>query len=129
MEKIIKNRISILNNNYISVHVRRTDHLPSREKDRTPDEEFFKFIDKFTNNKNLYIATDNLETFNLYYNKYNNRIKFKFPERELFNGKRKTELKDAVIDIYMCVNSDFFMGSYYSSFSDLIKELRKNKKI
>ena len=37
---------------------------------------------------------------------------------------RKTSLKDAIIDMYMCVYSNDFMGSDYSSFSDIINRLR-----
>ena len=39
---------------------------------------------------------------------------------------RKTSLRDAILDIYMCVSSEKFMGSGYSSFSDFIECLRIN---
>jgi hypothetical protein len=127
MEKIIKKRISILKNNYISIHVRRTDHLENDKEKRTTENEFRDFIDKYKNTKNLYIATDNQETFNNFYSRYSELIKFNFMQRdrELFT-QRSTPLKDAIIDLYMCIYSDNFKGSYYSSFSDLIRNLRIN---
>ena len=110
---------------YIAIHIRRTDHvwLAKYHNKYTCDDEFINFINKFDNNKNIYIATDNEHTYNKFKNKYPNRIKFNYHKTNK-NSLRKTSLEDAIIDIYMCVYSDDFMGSGWSSFSDLIKSLR-----
>lgn len=133
MKSIIVNKCTILNNNYISVHIRRTDHSDSAKKNNvyTDDIDFINFIDKVIETEkeietpNLYIATDNKITFSSFKNKYKykNLIKFDYHttnERE----QRHTTLKDAIIDLYMCVYSSHFMGSGWSSFTDLITTLR-----
>lgn len=123
MKKIIFDKVDILNKNYISAHIRRTDHiqLAKRKNVYTTDEHFIDFLDK--SDKNIYIATDNKKTYNKFKEKYQERIKFEYHQT---NDKslRQTSLQDAIIDIYMCVYSDDFKGSGWSSFSDLIESLR-----
>jgi hypothetical protein len=121
--KKIQNKINILGNNYISVHIRRTDHIKLAKQNScyTSDELFFIFIEKH-NNQNLYIATDNQETYNTFYNKYKNMVKFEY--YSTINNLRQTTLEDSIIDMYMCIYSSKFMGSGYSSFSTTIKLMR-----
>ncbi len=128
LEKIIYDKINILNKNYISVHIRRTDHVGFAKKKNiyTTDEEFINFIDKYDSDKMIYISTDNKNTYEKFKKKYPKRIIFDYHQTN-DNSLRKTSLKDAIIDIYMCVHSNDFMGSSYSSFSDFIKHLRKNR--
>ena len=135
MKKIIFDKLNILNKKYISVHIRRTDHmkLAKDNNNYTHDKEFIDFLDKSDNNKNIYIATDNEITYNKFKKKYPNRIKFNYhkknkdivgPQGSKIETMRQTPLQDAIIDIYMCVYSDDFIGSGWSSFSQLIKSLR-----
>lgn len=122
------NKIKLLGNNYISVHIRRTDHISLAKKNKRfiTDEEFKYFIDKFSN-KNIFIATDNITTYNKFKKLYNERIKLNF-DNSFPNKLRKTTLENAILDLFVCVNSTEFMGSGWSSFSDLICELRNLKK-
>ena len=48
LEKL-QHRISILNGNYIAVHIRRTDHvrLAQQNGKYTTDDEFYKFIENY----------------------------------------------------------------------------------
>jgi hypothetical protein len=119
----IKKRMNILENDYISVHIRRTDHLKASRGKHTKDEEFIDYLNNF--DKNIYIATDNKETYDIFKKKYNERIKIKYHEES--ESLRRTSLKDAIIDMYMCINSDNFKGSYHSSFSGVIKKQREYK--
>lgn len=130
LEEIVSDKLDILNKNYISLHIRRTDHIILAKKFNkyTDDEEFINFIDTSDNNKNIYIATDNEITYNKFMTNYPNRIKFDYHNTNN-NSLRKTSLQDAIIDIYMCVYSDNFKGSGWSSFSDLIKTLRLNQRM
>jgi hypothetical protein len=123
----IQNIMNLLDNNYIAVHIRRTDHISLAKEDNsyTSDEDFFNFIDKEKENKNLYIATDNKDTYDLFSNKYKDTVKI--PYHKQLNELRETTLEDSIIDIYMCVNSSNFKGSGYSSFSELISFLRSHK--
>ena len=120
----VKRRIDILENNYIAVHIRRTDHIIDAKKNKlyTSDEDFFDFIDKNIT-KNVYIATDNKDTYNIYKNKYKDKIKINYTN-ELCNSLRHTTLKESIIDLYMCVYSNNFKGSGWSSFTDTIYQLR-----
>ena len=125
---IISERINLLNNNYIAVHIRRTDHIDYARKINkyTNDDVFINFINENLNDKNLYIATDNKETYDNFKNKYNNKVKFEY--HETFNNLRHTTLKDSIIDLFMCVYAQKFIGTSDSSFSILITNLRKLKK-
>jgi len=111
--------------NYIAVHIRRTDFIPSAISRNVyvSDEDFCRFIDKNLI-KNLYIATDNKETYDTFKSKYNSYIPFNY-HNTLIGVRRHTSLEDSIIDLYMCVYALEFMGSKHSSFSDLINALRE----
>jgi len=129
LQNIIQQKVNVLNSNYISVHIRRTDHITSAKKNNryTNDEAFSDFIDKADMHKDIYIATDNKATYDVFKKKYTDRIKFEYHQTNK-NCLRETSLQDAIIDIYMCVYSDAFMGSGWSSFSGFIHQLRLNHK-
>ena len=112
-------------NNYIAVHIRRTDHadLAKKHNTYTSDIDFFTFIDACQSTKNLYIATDNKHTYDEFEQKYNTIVNLPYHE-VVCGGFRETSLRDAVIDLFMCVRAHSFKGSGYSSFSDLIDSLR-----
>ena len=111
---------------YISVHIRRTDHVTLAKSKNlfTTDEDFIKFINENKKDKNIFIATDNNYTYKTFKNIYKKKIKLYYYNTTL--ERRKTTLREAIIDIYMCVLSDKFKGSGYSSFSDLIISLKNN---
>jgi len=125
IKNTINEKITILNN-YIAVHIRRTDHVQYAKGINAyiSDDEFYAFIDNKCLNKNLYIATDNEDTYKLFKDKYSKLVKFEYHEVNN-NELRKTSLKDAIIDIYICANADNFMGTNCSSFSGLICELKR----
>jgi hypothetical protein len=137
IEKInfIKNKY----NKYISLHIRRTDHIELAKKKNlyVDDDIFIDFINQNLD-YDIYIATDNRETQDKFYNLYKNRIKYikfidnieeinKRPNKDNSDKTRHTDLLDSIIDLYICVNSDKFMGTKYSSFSDTINQMRINK--
>jgi len=119
----IQKRKAILGE-YIAVHVRRTDHtsLANSAESFTTDEEFVRFLG--THEGNMYIATDNKQTFSQFRTQFGNRIRIPYPNT--FRDRlRETSLRDSIIDLYMCVHAKEFKGSGYSSFSKLIELLRK----
>ena len=62
----------MLENNYIAVHIRRTDfHF----KPFIPDTFFITFINEHLKNHNLYIATDNKDSYDVFKEIYNDRVK------------------------------------------------------
>ena len=116
---------------YIAIHIRRTDTIssPWKKDHYLPEEEYIKFINDHSD-YNVYIATDNYETQKRFYDLFKDRIKvinlIEKPKKYI-PAVRQTSLEDTIIDIYMCVNSDHFLGSSYSSMTTLIEDLRKNK--
>ena len=117
------------NDNYISVHIRRTDHVLCNIKSTT-DESFIYFIEEnLKNNSKLtvYVATDNRLTQKKFKDLFPNDVVF-HSEIKRSSKLRKTNLEQALIDLYLCVYSSKFKGSYYSSFSELIEEIRNNNK-
>ena len=121
----ILNRLSIFSNynNYNAIHIRRTDHITlAKKKLQFTSEEIFKnFIEQ--SNKKVYLACDDINTQKQFLDKYPEKI---FVNKIIQSTKniRQTSLRDAVIDLFMCVKSDQFIGTAYSSYSDLIKLLR-----
>jgi hypothetical protein len=123
----VKEKLLLLENNFIAIHVRRTDHinLAMSKNGYTFDEEFFKFIEEH-NDINLYVATDNKDTFDLFYNKYNNKVRIPYTTNIYIDKLRQTSLKDAIIDLYVCAHSKHFKGSGWSSFSSTILFIKNN---
>lgn len=119
--------VSSLGNNFIAVHIRRTDHTTgfSNDKKLTSDDSFVKFIHENTC-KNLYIATDNADTFKKFEKMFQSRMKALNCVRPEFSATsfRQTSLAQAIVDIFVCVRAKQFKGSYYSSFSNLIAFMR-----
>jgi len=127
----VKNNITMLENKYIAVHIRRTDHIAMAKSVNqfTTDDEFIEFLDTYPD-YNIYLATDNRQTQDIFFNnnKYKHRIKVIKFINPLQRQLRYTTLEDTIIDIFTCVNAMFFKGSGLSSFTDLINDLRKLKK-
>ena len=126
LKKTIAEKKSVLEDCYVAVHIRRTDHvsLAKRKSTYTTDKEFLNFIDK-NKTKNLYIATDNKKTYDQFSSKYGKLVKFKY--HSTTGGLRKTTLKDAIADLYMCIYADQFMGTTHSSFTGTIRQMREFK--
>ena len=141
-----KDIINIVNNNinkyekhdYISIHIRNTDHINLRKLKNIVcnNDDYFKFIDtNLKKNYKLYIASDNKESYDIFYNKYKEYIPYySFNQKKDLNllhikdntqHHRHTDILDAIIDIYMCLKSKKFKGTSYSSYSDLINKLIK----
>lgn len=121
---IIRTNINTLGENYIALHIRRTDHSEDAKKHGlfTSDEEFIAFIEAHPD-QNIYIATDNRATQDKFLSLYGERIKCMqmiIPQPFL----RQTTLDKAVVDIFTCAFANKFKGSGWSSFSDLINDLR-----
>jgi len=121
--------ISLLNN-YIAIHVRRTDHVSLALKFNkfTTDQDFINFIKANKKNNLLYVATDNKKTYDFFYDKYKNKMIFKYHEVIKINyynkRARHTSLEDSIIDMFVCVHAKKFLGSGYSSFSGIIDIMR-----
>ena len=120
IQKILKKKLNIIGRDYINYAKSINAYLK--------DELFLNFIDKKVNiNQNIYIATDNPETYNKFKDKYSGRVKFDYHNSNN-DSLRKTSLLDAIVDIYMCVYSKQFIGSCQSSFTHQIDYIREYNK-
>ena len=119
-----------LGDNYIAIHVRRTDIDAVYRKLKVPyDTSYDTYCSFIENNpsKNLYIATDNEKTYKFFYDKYkNSRI---VNTNITFNKnryRRETSIQDSVIDLFMCTKAFDFMGTNMSTFTEFIILNRQN---
>ena len=116
-----------LNDVYIACHIRRTDIVGSVWiKKVTTDEDYINFINQHDPLLKIFIATDNKETQDIFKNIYGDRIICKdiIPS----NNRRQTSLQDAIVDMYVCVGSTYFLGYEGSSFSVSIQLIKDAKK-
>jgi len=109
----------------VAVHVRRTDHTSHalRHGQYTTDEAFFRFVDKHPDHRIL-LATDNAATQQTFFQRYG-RHRVRCPTLiQQTHQLRQTSVYVAVLDLFACVEAAHFKGSGWSSFSDLIHQLR-----
>jgi hypothetical protein len=126
MEEEVNKIINKIPGKYTALHIRRTDFVVfSKEKNNyIEDDEFINFCNNSDNS--IYLATDNNNTQDFYQNLFKNKLHFytKIEDHCYVGPRRFTNLKHAIIDIYVCVAADKFMGTSLSSFSYLIEQLR-----
>lgn len=114
----------VINEKYIAVHVRRTDiGTLCRAKKMLENSYYYNFIDSHDSNLKIYIATDNNNTLSEFKEKYGSRIISNNSFDKKF-GVRHTSVRDTIIDIFMCMQSTFFLGTRHSSMTDLIYQYR-----
>jgi len=109
--------------NYIACHIRRTDALTHEwyKLYVKSDNEYINFINNIPGNLKIYIATDCKLTQQKFIDLYGDRMIYKRIENS--TNLRQTSLEDAVIDMYVCAGSKYFMRSY-GTFSDTIEHIR-----
>ena len=110
---------------YIALHIRRTDISSlSNTYPMLNDSYYMDFIDSYDSNLKIYIATDNKETLDIFKKKYGSRIinNSTFIDRQF--GLRKTSAYDVIVDLFLCIQSTFFLGTRLSSMTDLIYQYR-----
>lgn len=114
---------------YIAIHVRRTDHVDlAKAHDRyTTDADVDAFLSLYPSHT-IYVATDNAITYEALKDKYGSRIPLAW--HTPVGGEsvlRQTSVEDAVVDLYICSRASAFQGSGWSSFTDTIEALRRQR--
>lgn len=151
--KRVEDNVLACESRFAAVHIRRTDIVgPGGLPENgviTTDKVFYEFLDRL-DSFNIYVAADNRETQDNIISKYGSRVKgIKLidstnrsvkdalqrepgkPWERLpgFSGRfRHTDLADAIVDLYTCVEANHFKGSGASSFSHLIWQLWNKKR-
>lgn len=126
VRKFIRDNLRELGDDFVAVHVRRTDHSRHAIKREcfTPDEEFHEFVEGTQGP--LFLATDEQEVQHEFRLRYGDRLKatspFEHPDK-----LRQSSLMRSVADLYTCVLATQFKGSGWSSFSRLIITLRNGQ--
>jgi hypothetical protein len=125
-EFVNKNNI----NECVGIHVRRTDYtgnlIGKILNGNNPDLDFCNYIEKYSNGKKYFLATDNKQTQEYYIKKYGNRTIFYSNIKET-NRLRKTDLKSAIIDIYILSHCRSIKGTLNSSFTEFARLLQKSR--
>jgi hypothetical protein len=132
--KILNERRIKIPKKYISVHVRNTDYKSNVEL-------FLNKNDDFLKNNNIFISSDDINTINIFKEKYNNVYNFsniidiKNKGQGLHFLKRNEEDHklfniDTIVDFLLLANGDEFIFSCkHSGFSKSAFVLFDNKKI
>ena len=128
IQQILDSELNKLSNqDFIAVHIRRTDlknHLYKKGFDfNMLNSIIISFINNH-DNKLIYCASDNRLDYLKLRKKYNNRF-FQQKPKFIIRSFRKTELKQAVIDLFMCTLATNFQGTPESSFSEMIINIRQ----
>jgi len=126
----IDNIIDEIGEDFCACHVRRTDIHKVQNKynqKAIPDGEFFSFIENSKFDK-VFLATDNKKTQDTFKKRFGDRVVC--PAVIIGNGSpkhphRMTDVKTAVIDLFLCIYSQEFMGTNCSSFTGFIKRYKE----
>lgn len=130
---VVKKEIELLakalfNKDYNSVHIRYGDFIDIRKNstDIISNNLLNIFKNNFEKNKDVYIATDEQDTSKFNFLKKDYNILFL---SDLIKEDIPPYL-EAILEIVICSNSNIFLGSKYSTYTDYINILRhyKNKK-
>lgn len=115
--EMVDNTLSGLPSNVVGVHIRRTDNAESIR--RSPLDAFVCRMREFSDS-HFYLATDSEEV--------RTHLERLFPGRIITSGRPASRgtlqgMKDAVAEMFILSKTSYFLGSYYSSFSDIILEM------
>jgi hypothetical protein len=112
---------------YNAMHVRRTDHLTHCRHNGlrpTSDAEFLAWAT--LRDGPIFLATDNAETRLTMLRAIGPRLVYQGPMADsTHEAVRGNSLADAVVDLFVCVGAESFLGSAHSSFSELVTHLRE----
>lgn len=108
----------------VGVHIRRTDNAMSIQC--SPIEAFVERMEAFPATTNFYLATDDERVKSLMSEKFPHRV-WSSPfeaDRNSLEGMR-----EAVVEMFSLAKTSHFLGSYYSSFSDIIVAMNQHGEI
>lgn len=107
----------------VGIHIRRRDNQESVQVSRT--ESFIEKMDEMIQQNpevKFFLATDCMSTQVLLCGRYGKNI---FTREKVLNRNEPAGIQDALIDMYCLSRTDFIVGSYWSSFSEVASLLGK----
>ena len=112
-----------MNNKYIAIQIRAAEEFFYNDKVKIID--YFRFIDRFPS-YNIYLATDNKKTQQMFKNRYRNRLFYfeNISDEIVTNKVRFTTAESLYIDLFVCRDAFDFLGTVESTFTRLISILR-----
>ena len=111
----VERRTVAFSGNTVGVHIRRTDNAMSIKC--SPVDAFVERMKEFPSTTNFYLATDDECVKSLMLKTFSNRISSS-PSKA--NRNTLGGMQEAVVEMFSLVKTSYFLGSYYSSFSDII---------
>lgn len=109
---------------FVAMHLRRTDLATLGANADLNDDKFEKVVRDENPSHKFYLATDNAATQSGFLAKFPGRIVVNKPIANS-GALRQTGLDHAVVDLFTCAQSDRFVGTNNSSFSQEIQSLSK----
>lgn len=120
----VKKRTAAFTDNTVGVHIRRTDNVMSIKC--SPVDAFVERMKAFPVTMNFYLATDDENVKSLMLKEFPNRVGSSSckADRSSLEGMR-----EAVVEMFSLAKTSHFLGSYYSSFSDIIVAMNQHGEI
>lgn len=120
----VKQRTVAFSGNTVGVHIRRTDNAMSMKC--SPVDAFVERMKEFSSTMNFYLATDDENVKSLMLKEFSNRVSFSpfEADRNSLEG-----MQEAVVEMFSLAKTSYFLGSYYSSFSDIIVAMSRHGEI
>lgn len=114
IQEEVERRVKALPRNTIGVHIRRTDNVVAIRK--SPVELFVQRMEAFPD-ASFYLATDNEDIKTLLQQRFPGSVQFS-PSKA--DRTSLAGMQEAVAELFTLARTHYFLGSYYSSFSDVV---------
>lgn len=130
IKNILKLKLDVLSNNYISIYIRNTDIKSDYKTLFNKNEKIIK-----NNNNTIFLATDSKEVVDYFKKKNKNIYNFSsFPKNKYYNLHNSdintnTKVTDSIIDLYLLGLSKSIISNSNSGFYKLAKHLNLNKRL
>ena len=130
IQRQIDYNLDKIGQDFISCHIRRTDIERVQRKydiEPHPDSFFEDFINSHPDKK-VFLATDSRSTQEKFKNKFRDRMVTHSIVKDDGSKRwphRTTSIREAVVDLFMCINSSVFLGTNCSSFSGFIRNYKE----
>lgn len=117
LEEVARRTASFDTQMVVGVHIRRTDNVQSIK--HSPLDAFVKKMESFPT-AHFYVATDDDQVKSFLVQKFPHRI---LSSPSTADRTSLLGMREAVTEMYTLARTAYFLGSYYSSFSDIIIEM------